>query len=240
MPTVFAAVSITIFLFYFSTLAMAYLHALPVGLHVLWGLFTTTLLVLLQCLVFGFFIGSGKSMKRVVQENDLSSDWIQRTKDYKNKCYPPLMLAIVLATAAAVVGGGVSTQSLPLWVHQVLMWGALATNAWSFRVSYRVIVENVEAIHSINREIAAMGGKPPGAASLVVEEKPVSAAPKALPTPAYPKLYFFAVVIWVPYVYIKWSLGSRTFPFWPFLVLSGLFLVLGFVGQWRNSRHLHG
>ena len=179
MPTVFAAVSATAFLFYVSTGVLAYFHVLPVGLHMLWGLFTTTLLVLLQCLVFGFFIGSGKTMKRVVKENGLSPDWIERTKDYKNKCYPPLMLAIVVTTAAAVVGGGVSTQSLPSWVHQTLVWAALATNAWSFWVSYRVIVENVKAIHAINREIAAIGSPPPGSSAPVAEERPVSTAPVA-------------------------------------------------------------
>ena len=78
MPIVFASVSVTLIFFYLATLGMAYVHQPPLTLefHMIWGLFTATLIVLLQCLIFGFFIGSGKSIKRVVQENGLSRDWI--------------------------------------------------------------------------------------------------------------------------------------------------------------------
>src|SRR5579859_6410156 len=116
MPTVFASVSITIIFFFLTTMGMAYFHVLPVGLHMLWGFFTAILIVLLQCLIFGFFIGSGKSIKKVVQDNGLSADWIQKTKDYKNQSYPALMLAIVISAAAAILGGGVAAGSVPLWV----------------------------------------------------------------------------------------------------------------------------
>lgn len=226
MPKVFASVSITIVLFYGVTLAMAYAHVLPVGLHMLWGLFTAILVILLQCLVFGFFIGSGKSIKRVVEENGLSREWIQKTKDYKNRCYPMLMLAIVVSLSAAVVGGGVSTGSVPAGIHQVLAWAALAVNVYSLWISYRVVVENVEAIHRINDEVRLSKGKEnPGPAVPSPQ-----ADPPARPLPrktAASNFYFLGAAVWVPYLYMRISLGSRTFPIWPFLALSGLFLAAG-------------
>ncbi len=219
--------SITLILFFAATLGMAYAHFLPPGLHMLWGFFVALLIVLLQCLIFGFFIGSGKSIKRVVQENGLNPEWIQKTKDYKNKSYPMLMLAIVVSVAAAVVGGGVSAGSVPLWVHQVLVWCALGTNVYSLWTSYRVVVENVEAIHRINREVQILkAGGPSPATALTREEKR-----EATPLPAKPLLashfYFLAAAVWVPYLYMKFSLGSRTFPYWPFAVLSFFFLLAG-------------
>ena len=229
MPRVFASVSITIILFYGVTLGMAYLHVLPVGLHMLWGLFTATLIILLQCLIFGFFIGSGKSIKRVVEENALSREWIQKTKDYKNRSYPMLMLAILVSLSAAVVGGGVSTGSVPVWIHQGLAWAALALNVYSLWVSYQVVVENVEAIHRINEQVRlSKGEEGPRPASPAPEVEPAGEAmPPRRSTSA--NFYFSAVVVWVPYLYLKFSLGSRLFPIWPFLALSGLFLAAGWL-----------
>jgi len=234
MPTVFAGVSLTILLFYASTIFMAYFHLLPVTSHVLWGFLVTTLTVLLQCLVFGFLIGSGKSIKKAVKENGLGREWVDRTKDYKNKCYPPLMLAILLAAAAGAVGGGVANGSLPSIVHQALVWGAFLANGWSFWVSYKVVVENVAAIHALNREVdlGRLGKAVPEA---LPPEAPALPPRERQPGKEAANFYFLAVASWVPYLYMKFSLGSRTFPLWPFLVLSLYFFVIGWVKSRRSS-----
>ncbi len=210
---------------------MAYLHLLPVGLHMLWGCFTALLIIFLQCLVFGFFINSGKSIKKVVKDNGLSPEWIQKTKDYKNRCYPMLMLALLVSVTAAIVGGGVSVGAVPVWIHQVLVWAALGINIYSLSISYRVVVENVKAIHRINEEVRLL--KIDGLPIEPVFEPEVKSGP--LPPPntadASSKFYFLAITIWVPYLYMKFSLGSRTFPFWPFLALSGLCLLMAWWGS---------
>jgi hypothetical protein len=231
MPTVFASVSATIILFYLATLVMAYFHLMPVGLHMLWGCFMALLIIFLQCLVFGFFINSGKSIKKVVQDNGLSPDWIQKTKDYKNRCYPMLMLALLVSVAAAVVGGGVSVGAVPVWIHELLVWAAFGINVYSLALSYRVVVENVKAIHRINDEVGhlKMAGGPAEPAAEPLTRPPTPPEPK--PADASSKFYFLAVTIWVPYLYMRFSLGSRTFPFWPFLALSGLCLLTAWWGS---------
>jgi hypothetical protein len=243
MPTVFASVSFTILLFYIVTLGLAYGHVFPVSFHMLWGLFMTTLVVLLQCLIFGFFIGSGKSIKRVVQENGLTQDWIQKTKDYKNQSYPALMLAIVVTAAAGIVGGGIGVGAVPVWVHQVLVWVALALNARSLWISYKVIVENVNAIHRINREVqnqkahgleGSSSSKPVGASSPSRSSSEATPATPLVTAKGAANFYFLAMAVWVPYLYMKWSLGSRTFPFWPFLALSGFCALVGWWGSRRK------
>jgi hypothetical protein len=91
-------------------------------------------------------------------------------------------------------------------------------------------VENVVAIHAINREVLSSGREgnplPPS------QESP--AEPLRKP-PAHSRFYFLAMASWVPYLYMKLSLGSRTFPLWPFLFLSGIFLLLAFGSHWKNS-----
>lgn len=233
MPTVFASVSITLLLFFVVTIGMAYAHILPTGLHMLWGFFVALLIVLLQCLIFGFFIGSGKSIKRVVEENGLSKDWIQKTKDYKNQSYPMLMLAIVVSVAAAAVGGGVSMGSVPIWVHAALVWCALAVNIYSLWISYRVVVENVEAIHRINVEVQSLRerGVVRKAEPQPEKKREMTAPPERPFSPA--NFYFLAMAVWVPYLYMKFSLGSRTFPYWPFLAASFFCLAAGW---WKSKK----
>jgi hypothetical protein len=235
MPIVFASVSVTIILFYLATLGLAYSHLMSAGSHMLLGLFMTTLMILLQCLIFGFFIGSGKSIKRVVQDNGLSPDWIQKTKDYKNRSYPALMLALLASAAAGIIGGGVLTGAVPVWIHQLLVWAALLLNARSLWLSYKVIVENVQAIHRINGEINALqvGGPLPVLTSIPPKEG--SFATRRQPNKS-PKFFFLAAAVWVPYLYMRFSLGSRTFPFWPFLSLSVFCLLLALVGSRKPAQ----
>jgi hypothetical protein len=230
MPTVFASVSATIVLFYLVTLLMAHLHWMSVGGHMLWGCFTALLVIFLQCLIFGFFINSGKSIKKVVKDKGLSEGWIQKTKDYKNRSYPMLMLAILVSVTAAILGGGVSVGALPVWVHAVAVWGALGVNVYSFWISYKVISDNVEAIHQINREVDASPTVPVKPAE---PPKPATVLDPRPPAPLSAPYYFLAVVVWVPYLYIKFSLGSRTFPFLPFLVVS---LALFLMALWKSRK----
>lgn len=233
MPTLFASVSVTIVFFYLATLVMAYLHLLPVGLHMLWGCFTALLVIFLQCLVFGFFINSGKSIKKVVQDNGLSPDWVQKTKDYKNRCYPMLMLAILVSVAAAIVGGGVSVGAVPVWIHQLLVWAALGLNIYSLAISHQVVVENVNAIHRINDEVRRLNLNREGRVALPAPEPELKpqASPIAKAADTSSKFYFLAITLWVPYLYMRFSLGSRTFPFWPFLALTGLCVLMGWWGS---------
>ncbi len=226
MPTVFAGIISTVLLFYIATLILAYTHLLPTGLHMLWGLLMTLLIVLLQCLIFGFFIGSGKTIKRVALEKGLPGDWADKTREYKNRSYPALMWAILATVLAAGAGGGVSTGLIPMTAHQILVWAAFVMNAVSFWISYRVIVENVRAIHQINgiiQERDKKGETQVERVKILKEEKSPSSAQSRRPQ----KFFFLSAAVWIPYFYMRYSLGSRTFPFWPFLALSLLFLVLG-------------
>jgi len=204
---------------------MGFGHFLP-DLHPFWGLFLGLAFVLLQCLVFGFFIGSGNTIKKKVREAGLSVNWIEKTKEYKNRSYPGLMLAIVLMLAAVAAGGAVSVGLLPPWVHGGLMILALGFNGRSLWVSYRTLSENVQAIHEINHQIEGKGSQSPiplDSSNLTSDKSHIELQPR--PNPA--NFYFLAMAVWVPYLYMRWSLGDRVFTLWPFLVLSLGLVILG-------------
>ena len=143
------------------------------------------------------------------------------------------MLAILVSAAAAIVGGGVAAGVVPVWIHQVLVWTALLLNVRSLWISYKVVVENVKAIHRINHEVQKLkagGFTPPPPPT--PEEKMPAAQVRANQAANY---YFLSAAVWVPYAYMRWSLGSRTFPFWPFLALSGVCVLLGWLKSGKSS-----
>jgi hypothetical protein len=235
---VFLGVSSSLLLLFALTLAVGFSRFLPVPLHALWGLLLGLLIVLLQCLVFGFFIGSGKTIKKKVKEAGLAGDWVDKTKDYKNRVYPGLMLSISVMVAALAAGGAAAAGILPPWVHGSLMVLAWGLNARSFWIAFQTVSENVSAIHQINRLIksqvsvstldSTQGGGVPDP-----EPSHSSALSLGAPRPAPSRYYFLALAVWVPYLYMRWSLGDRVFPLWPFVLLSlglgtlGFYLSLG-------------
>ena len=70
---------------------MGFTMAVQTGLsqHVLLGLFTTFLVTLTQSMTMFYFIGTGKQIKDMATGLARSGDFIQRTKVFKAKVFPP-------------------------------------------------------------------------------------------------------------------------------------------------------
>jgi len=130
------------------------------------------------------------------------------------------------------LGGGVASGALPIWIHEIFIWLALAANVRSLWISYQVVVENVNAIHLINAEVQTRKNEGRSLIASVLSE-PVELVVNRPPPSHASKYYFLAVAAWVPYLYVKVSLSSRNFPFWPFLGMSGALVFWGF---WENRK----
>ena len=106
-----------------ATAVLGYMLTAPVGRemtrHVLLALFSCLLLLFSHCWIMFYLIGTGKAIKEAVNEHKLDPSLIEETKHYKNRSYPPLMLAMGLAMATFILGGGAATGTLP-----VRMWRA--------------------------------------------------------------------------------------------------------------------
>jgi 4-hydroxybenzoate polyprenyltransferase len=138
---------------------LGYLLASPAdaGLprHVLLGLASALLLLFAHCWIMFYLIGTGKAIKDAVKEHGLESDIVEATKSYKNRSYPMLMLALGLAMATFILGGGVATGAVPNWVHHVLFYSTLLAQARALQLEHRVLVENERLMADVNRRLAA-------------------------------------------------------------------------------------
>jgi hypothetical protein len=89
-----------------------------------------------------------------VNENGLEPSLIEDTKRFKNASYPSLMLAMTLAIATFVLGGGVATGAMPSWVHHVLFYATVLVQARALWIENRVLVENERLMADINGRLA--------------------------------------------------------------------------------------
>src|SRR5690349_2996201 len=97
--------------------------------HVLVALASSLLLLFSHCWIMFYLIGTGKAIKEAVAEHGLEPDLIEETKWFKNRSYPSLMLAMALAMATFILGGGAATNTLPAWIHHALFWATLLVQA---------------------------------------------------------------------------------------------------------------
>lgn len=126
--------------------------------HVLVALASCLLLLFSHCWIMFYLIGTGKAIKEAVNEHKLDPDLIEETKRYKNRSYPSLMLAMALAMATFILGGGAATGVLPVWIHHVLFWAALAAQARTLWIEKGVLEANERLMADIDRRLTRVPG----------------------------------------------------------------------------------
>ena len=121
--------------------------------HVVLGLGAGFLLLFSHSWIMFYLIGTGKVIKEAVAEHDLPKEWIEKTKEFKNRSYPWLMTAMGLAMATFILGGGVETQVLPGWIHWGLFYLTVAAQLQALYLEFVVLTENEELMRTANRTV---------------------------------------------------------------------------------------
>lgn len=134
-------------------LGYAVVDSATVDRHVVLGLGAGFLLLFSHCWIMFYLIGTGKMIKEAVAEHDLPQEWIERTKEYKNRSYPWLMLAMGLVMATFILGGGVETQVLPKWIHWGLFYLSVGAQLKALYLEFLVLTENQKLIALADRTV---------------------------------------------------------------------------------------
>ena len=126
--------------------------------HFLFALFATFVAILAQCMSMFYFIGTAKQVKDLMASHPEASDFILRTRQFKSRVFPPATVAILFTMAAWIVGGGVDTRVIPVWIHTTLAVLALATNGFAFLRELQYMAKN----NILLDEVAVLiGSRPP-------------------------------------------------------------------------------
>ena len=121
--------------------------------HFLFGLFTTFLVTLTQSMTMFYFIGTGKQVKDLVSSHPAGKEFIQRTKVFKAKVFPPATWAILFTMATMILGGGVHTRTawVPSIVHTGLAAIALYYNVIAFWREAKYMIEHNMLMEELER-----------------------------------------------------------------------------------------
>ncbi len=138
------------------------------GLHVLIALASCLLLLFSHCWIMFYLIGTGKAVKQAVADYGLPLELVEETRQFKSRSYPALMLAMVLAMATFILGGGVDTGAIPAWIHQGMFLVTLAVQLRSLWIEQQVLDANARLLARVDR-LAAVSSGGPGAASGAAE-----------------------------------------------------------------------
>lgn len=122
-------------------------------IHLLVGLLSSLLLLFSHCWIMFYLIGTGKAIKEAVAENGLEAAIVAETKRYKAETFGWMMLAMGLAMAAFILGGGVYTGAVPRSVHHALFYLALAAQVWTLVRETRVLTANDRLMADLDRRL---------------------------------------------------------------------------------------
>lgn len=143
----------------------------PLGypLHLILGLFAVIFNLGLHCLIFIYFLGTGRWVKEVALAYGLPDVPLpKQTRALKRKAFPPALLAMLVPIGTAAAGMAQLHREFAGAgaLHALLALIALAVNVWAFRVEYRNVASNARVIDQVFQEVErlrAERGLPPSA-----------------------------------------------------------------------------
>ena len=144
-------------------------------IHIVLGLFTVIGALLVHCLIFTYFLGTGRWVKEVGLAYRLPDAPLPKlTRELKRWTFPPALFAMLIAIATAAAGAAAQRREWPWEVHATLATLTLLINLWAFRVEYRNLKANGEVLDRVLIEVArirAERGLPSNEEQLRQEER---------------------------------------------------------------------
>jgi hypothetical protein len=121
--------------------------------HVLFGFFTTFLVTLTQSMTMFYFIGTGKQVKDLVANLPSGPQFVQRTRVFKAKVFPPSLWAMLFTMATMIIGGGVHTHVAwtPPLLHALLAAISLYYNVVAFWQEAKYMLEQNMLMEELDR-----------------------------------------------------------------------------------------
>jgi hypothetical protein len=139
-------------------------------LHFLFGLFTGVGTLLTHCLIFTYFLGTGRWVKEVTLAYRLPDEPLhKRTRELKRATFPPALTAMLVTIATAAAGAGAQLRAWPWQFHFTVGIIALIVNFWAFRLEYLNVLANAATLEEVLREVDKMRaeqGLPPNEQAL--------------------------------------------------------------------------
>ena len=125
--------------------------------HFVLGLVTAIGILFVHCLIFIYFLGTGRWVKEVTLAYRMPDAPNHKlTRELKRTAFPPALFSMLIGIAAAAAGAGAQLQAWPWYVHMTLGLLTLAVNLWAFRIEHRCVAANAHVIRAVMVEVDRM------------------------------------------------------------------------------------
>jgi hypothetical protein len=122
--------------------------------HFTMGLFTAIGVLLVHCIIFTYFLGTGRWVKEVGLAYNLPDANLPRlTRELKRGTFPPALYAMLITIATVAAGAGRQLQMWHWTIHFTLAVLTLLINLWAFRVEYRNLATNARVLDEVLAEV---------------------------------------------------------------------------------------
>jgi len=123
--------------------------------HMLMGALAALVCTAVHCVVFTYFIATGKWIEHAIAVKGLDPAILAQHRSFKKLAFPAALGTMALAITTAIIGGAVDNHYLsPAW-HHVLAMVLLAGNLGAAAVEYRAVRDSGLLIDSILGKINA-------------------------------------------------------------------------------------
>jgi hypothetical protein len=123
-------------------------------IHFHLGLWTSIGVLLVHCIIFTYFLGTGRWIKEVGIAYRLPDEPLPRTtRELKRSTFPPALFSMLIAIFTSAAGAGVLFQSWPWYVHAAGAVLTLFINLWAFRIEYRNLAANIGVLDAVLVEV---------------------------------------------------------------------------------------
>ena len=132
---------------------LGFLAAAPaeIARHVTFAIFFTFITLLAHSMTMFYLIGKGKAIREAVTESGLAAELHLAVARARRPVFSVGTLAMALTMLAAILGGGVDTDVLPVVVHSLPALAALVTNVLAFRAELTALATAADSVSEVNR-----------------------------------------------------------------------------------------
>jgi hypothetical protein len=118
--------------------------------HFVLGLTTALGILLVHCIIFTYFLGTGRWVKEVGIAYKLpDAGWPKLTRELKRATFPPALFAMLFGIASAASGAGAQLQDWHWSIHATLAFATLLVNLWAFRIEWQNVSINAQVIQAV-------------------------------------------------------------------------------------------
>jgi hypothetical protein len=129
------------------------LRGTDVSRHILFGMFSTLVILLAHSMMMFYLIGKGKAVKDAMAEHHVAGDFYRRIAAARKPVFSIGTFAMAVTMIAAIMGAGVDTGTLPPIVHAMIAYGAIACNLAAVKIEIAALTESSRIVEEVNRRI---------------------------------------------------------------------------------------